>query len=185
MKRIVLISGQQGSGKSTMARCVAHLAKQKQFIPVLLKFADPLYDLHALIYAKLAEYGVKQPKKIDRSLLQKLGTDWARNTISDDIWVDCLRARVIKILSITNTIIIIDDVRFRNELFMELPEEPCRVRLNASVESRRNRAEKWGEGNHQSETELLNETRFDFIFDTSNSVIEDQAKGVFEWMMLR
>lgn len=182
MKRVLFISGPQGAGKSTVARRIAHLVKDEKYIPVLMKFADPLYDLHHAIYAKLQEYGVPIPKKPDRALLQLLGTQWGRRAMSEDFWVNIMRPRIDRALDIKNTIVIVDDVRFHNELFMPISLEVCRVRLNASKEARRNRAEKWGDESHESETTLDQETRFHLIYDTTNAYLEDVAVKIWNWM---
>lgn len=183
MRRILFISGQAGTGKTTLARHVAHLLKKDMYIPVFLKFADPLYDLHNVIYQKLYEYGVPTPPKPNRILLQLLGTEWGRNTISEDMWVNIIRPRIDKTLEIPNTVVIVDDVRFPNELAMTFKYEMCRVMLTAVAMVRKNRAEKWSDKDHVSESAISpTDKHFDLTFDTTNSFLEDQAVRTYEWM---
>lgn len=101
---IIGLIGKMGVGKSTAANFLLdHIPESK-----LVKFAQPLYDLQDLIYNRLnlTLEGAK-----DRKLLQLLGTDWGRNTISDTIWLDQWVSEVNK----QNVPIICDDCRFENE----------------------------------------------------------------------
>lgn len=183
MKRALFISGSMGSGKTTIASYVAQRAYAMMYEPIQMKFADPLYDMHKAIMDILKSYGHVPPTTIDRTLLQLLGTDWARNNHDTDFWVNILKPRIDLSLMDKRNIVIVDDVRFENELKLADSFESCRVRLNASEDSRKNRAKKWGNTSHSSETALDGSTSFDLVFDTTNAHLEDISGDIWQWMV--
>lgn len=174
MKQVVLISGRQGSGKSTTSQRVREslwaAGRQAQHF----KFAGALYEMHTAIRAILTRYGVDELKTVDGPLLQLLGTEWGRKTRSDDIWVRCLLSSVQDYwLANPYGIVIIDDCRFENEFraFTACNDvEVVQVRLVAPRETRKLRAEKWRENeSHPSEAGLdgIDDSYFDIVADTS------------------
>lgn len=179
---VVIISGKQGSGKTTLAR------KLKDYFgmsAICTRFADPLYEIHNAAQNVLLKYGlnkyVKKPK--DGALLQRLG-DWGRQDLHQDIWVMATLGYVSYVPK--NTIVIIEDCRFRNELDMTKQmfahERGCiSVRLSATEETRKLRCEAWrSTANHISETDLdeyeLNQ-KFDIIVDV-NKFDEEAVFGL-------
>jgi len=54
-------------------------------------------------------------KATARRILQTLGTEWGRNCIGSEVWLDCMMSRVASHLKDGDSKIIIDDVRFQNE----------------------------------------------------------------------
>lgn len=110
---IIGIHGKRGSGKSTGAEGLKTLG----YPVAVLKFAAPLYQMQQMIYHTISP--VYQPPEgfvKDRTLLQLLGTDWGRNTISPTLWLDLWRARAIQLQGRDPDLIIVaDDVRFDNE----------------------------------------------------------------------
>jgi hypothetical protein len=183
MKRVLFISGQQGSGKTTVASYVAQRAHAMHYSPHQMKFADPLYDMHDSIMDILRSYGHMPAPSVNRDLLQQIGTDWGRNTQGLDFWVNILKSRIDLMLTDVKNIVIIDDVRFPNELDLAKNYDSCTVRLNASEDSRKNRAKKWGNTAHSSENSLDLSTNFDAIFDTTNAQLEDVAGSIWQWMV--
>lgn len=110
---IIGFSGGMGVGKSTAIEQLEFFSKKA---PKLLKFAGPLYDMQEYIYRRIALVH-KRPQGFakDRVLLQWLGTEWGRGTISQSIWVDLWKADA-KNLAETNVCdVVCDDVRFDNE----------------------------------------------------------------------
>lgn len=179
---IVLISAKQGGGKTTLAKHIRNSIQElesdsKNWSVIECTFASPIYEMHNQCRQVLRNYGIKPPHEIkDGNLLQLLGTEWGRKTISEDIWVQCVRGRIAqdieihRVLGVRRLTILVPDLRFKNE-FNGFPDA-LRIRLTASEECRRPRCEMWRENsNHQSETDLDDhETKklFDFIYDSEN-----------------
>ena len=57
-------------------------------------------------------------KTTSRTLMVKFGTDFARDNISEDIWLHCLNQEIANIRVNTSgpLVVIVDDVRFKNEV---------------------------------------------------------------------
>jgi adenylate kinase family enzyme len=184
---VVVISGTQGSGKTTLANALEQNAWNKGLTPVRMKYADVLYELHNVIWDKMGEYGLKKDKylkkgeKIDGPLLQVLGSDWGRK-MDQNLWISIIRERIKQ--EGRDKFIIIDDCRFPNELSPTTRAFVVRVRLEASEEVRRSRADKWRDNvNHISETALDGfEKQFDFIFSTEGNA-EETIPAMIEKIM--
>lgn len=120
MKKIIAFFGPKGAGKTTAAqRCV-------ELFPTTMKmsFADPLR-------AMLAAAGVppefleatadkNQPipmlgGKTFRQAATTLGTEWGRQLIHPDIWVNAMAQRLRQSKA---DLVVIDDVRMQNEYDM-------------------------------------------------------------------
>lgn len=120
MKPIILaFTGIMGAGKSEAIRTLAaFLMEQRSTAPiVLIKFAQPLYDMQESIYSRI-ESVYQRPQNFikDRFLLQYLGTEWGRNTIDQDIWVKLWITAVNEAAAKNpGAIIVCDDCRFDNE----------------------------------------------------------------------
>jgi len=192
---VLLISGKQGSGKTTLAKNVCKAWQQtKNNRAILVNFADPLYDMHNFIIGYLKDHGIERPLVKDRPLLQLLGTEWGRRTVSENIWVDLLKAKIKKAEEPgrnlgQNQLFIVGDCRFRNE-FDAFPDA-VRIRLECTTDLRRVRCEQWREtDNHASEIDLdgyAAENKFDLNVYTDDMnaektsdlvmrLIEDRAK---------
>lgn len=116
--KLLAFTGVAGSGKSTALECL----KDIQHHPLALKkFAGPLLDMQEMIYARIKPVYERPSNFVkDRTLLQFLGTEWARKTISDTIWVDLWKQEIDKFHRASNSlavdpIFVCDDVRYDNE----------------------------------------------------------------------
>lgn len=110
---IIGFTGRMGTGKSTAIEVIKGLHKST----ALIKFAGPLYRIQEAVYAEISPV-YKRPEGFvkDRKLLQWIGTDWARETISKTIWVDLFKAEVKRLQTCPYPpIVLCDDVRFDNE----------------------------------------------------------------------
>lgn len=108
---VIGLAGPAGCGKSTVAGVlVSHYGFTK------LAFADPIKEMLSVIVSKEYLYEKKQTpvpliRKTARELMQSLGTEWGRNMVGQDVWVDELAVRAAMI----SGPIVVDDVRYENE----------------------------------------------------------------------
>lgn len=88
---LIGLCGAAGSGKNAVASI---LRRQHAF--GVIAFADPIYDAVAAITGmprrELEDRAIKEQAipwlgKSPRELLQTLGTEWGRNSVRDDIWI--------------------------------------------------------------------------------------------------
>lgn len=124
---LIGFSGKKGSGKSYFAD---YLVNNKLFIK--LSFASPLKEITKILF-NLSDEDVKDPIKKElinpkfnaspRELMQWLGTDIMREEFnkkfnySGSIWIDSVKDKI-KTLLEDNKDVVIDDVRFQNEVDM-------------------------------------------------------------------
>lgn len=181
--RVVVISGKQGSGKTTLSEGLGRHAEKAGLTVSRLKFADPLYEMHGEIHKVLLKHG-EDFKTPDGKLLQLLGTEWGRSTLGHDVWARILMRRILKLDDMFQDmrLVIVDDCRFRNELeaFRILSASDnakvLTVRLEAGEALRRARAEKWRENTtHPSEIDLDG-----CAFDMTINAEENAAAEVLE-----
>jgi nicotinamide riboside kinase len=174
MRKVILISGGQGAGKTTLAN---HLMTQFALYPKTkvehFAFADPIYKMHDYCLNVMKELGFDRETKKDGRLLQLLGTEWGRAEIDSNVWVKIAATRIERMLYNSwaeRNIFIISDCRFKNEL--EFFKDALKIRLVASEEVRKQRCNSWrATTNHASEIDLLEyekEGKFDLMFDTEN-----------------
>jgi hypothetical protein len=112
--------------------------------------------MHDAIRNILSKYKVENYDytKKDGALLQILGTEWARKTIDQDIWI---KAMLTQVKGIPESIIkVVEDVRFKNEFHMfDKEQSVVKIRLVCPKEIRMQRAESWRENDsHESEIEI-------------------------------
>jgi predicted ATPase len=179
MSKIILISGKQGAGKTSLTNELVERLEGKNVFK--LKFADVIYEMHDAVLALLRANGIERDVKKDGPLLQLLGTEWGRKTLGPEIWIRCLQARVSKLEhKYPSCTIIIDDCRFENE-FDAFPDA-LRVRLEASEEVRKKRCDSWRpNSDHPSEIGLdkySKDGKFDLYLDTNNTFIDGCAELV-------
>lgn len=118
MRKVVGLVGYAGSGKSTVAR---HLVDRHGF--TLVKFAGPLKSMmHCLgLGDREIEGDLKEEPhrvlnyKTPRYAMQTLGTEWGRELIGQDLWVDVARESTFNVIDQGGRVVL-DDVRFSNEL---------------------------------------------------------------------
>lgn len=110
--KLIGFTGKMGSGKSTAIELI-QLGQNKKV--VTLKLAAALYDMQEFVYRRVAPV-YKRPDNFvkDRKLLQWLGTEWGRDSISQSLWVDLWKESV-KAHMGQDIVVICDDVRFDNE----------------------------------------------------------------------
>lgn len=113
--KLIAFTGKIGAGKSTAAQYLYETHKYRK-----MPFAQTLKEM--LIYMGLSAvevYGSQKEVpnetilggKTPRHAMQTLGTEWGRNLIHPDIWVDCWKRKA----SLCKDRIVVDDARFPNE----------------------------------------------------------------------
>ena len=145
MKTVILISGKQGSGKTTLANNIVDKFRSINCSIYHFAFADPIYEIHNQ-YSQVK----------NRDLLISIGT-MGRN-INVNYWVSILLK---KIEDAPSSFFVISDCRRINEiesfnLFDSRIYRIIKIRLNASMEVRLYRALCFSNNDHISETELDN-----------------------------
>jgi hypothetical protein len=122
MKTLVAITGKKGSGKTLVAKMISNFAETSTY-----SFAAPIKEMIEVLTDYLHVYGLDGDNMKDkrlvipdlkvtlRELYQTLGTEWGRNMINPDIWVDCMRQTLMDSLE---EFIVIPDMRFDNEYDM-------------------------------------------------------------------
>jgi len=112
---LVGMCGAAGSGKDTVADILGFDR---------VAFADPLYEMVAIVTGmtpdEMRDRETKERAigwlggRSPRQLLQTLGTEWGRDTVSQTIWVDTAMRRVQRLLDAGRDVVI-TDCRFDNE----------------------------------------------------------------------
>lgn len=177
--KTVLISGKQGSGKTTLARALAQKwSTNTHHKAILMNFADPIYKMHDFIIGYLKEHGIDRKLVKDGPLLQLLGTEWGRKNVSENIWIDITKSKIAKAndpafgFPIHKKLFIIGDCRFPNEI--QAFPEALKVRLDCAKVVRKYRCSQWRENDtHESEIALDNFYEYDFLFNTESKSVDD------------
>lgn len=118
MTPLVAFTGPAGAGKTTAAQTLV-----KHFGFHRLSFAQPLRDMLVALGVPTENLTEKKHEPIDwlggksaRHALQLLGTEWGRQMIDQDLWLNVMRKRIESVRGIITTQgIVIDDCRFDNE----------------------------------------------------------------------
>jgi len=151
--QMILIAGQAGVGKSTMAKMIAAEAFKKGLTPVLLSFASPLKE-----EAARKGYGKEVNPQKYRSYCQEIGA--ARRADDPDYWIYKFDESVKKIQKdeqkavndsskFWERVIIIDDARYPNELAYGKLHEATSIFISARDRDDLDLAAEWR--NHESE----------------------------------
>lgn len=123
MVKIIGLAGPKGVGKSTYANQLAFEMYRTEGLVAarVMSFAGPLKEMLGCIvhndYIEDKERIIPNLGVSARYCLQTLGTEWGRNIISSDIWINITRHRIEES---EEKFFIIDDVRFDNEAKMIL-----------------------------------------------------------------
>lgn len=187
----VLISGHQGSGKTSLAVEIAKRINEGKAINAhveLMTFAKPLYDIHDMILKYMSDLGFAVPKK-DGALLQWLGTEWGRKNFGENVWVDLVKKKIAKWnvfardnLFKKDQIYVISDARFPNEIVGF--DNVLKIRLDCPAAVRKERilstpGQNWRENSaHPSETSLDYFDGWDMVLYTDVLDLNQAAEQV-------
>jgi hypothetical protein len=127
MYQLIAVNGPAGSGKSHAANILV-----EEFGYTRMKFAAPLKAMmHTLLgfagvpereYTRYSEGDLKETPvpvlggKSARHVMVTLGTEWGRELIHPDIWVNLALQPVLELLA-SGQGVVVDDCRFDNEAF--------------------------------------------------------------------
>lgn len=171
MSEIIALCGPQQVGKTTAANSLV-----EHFDFVRVAFADPLYDMVAALM-RLPVHKVRELPKNEpmpslagrtlRHALQTLGTEWGRNDMSADIWVNAA-IRKANSLTMRGVRVVMDDCRFLNE-YDALRRAGARMVL-----LQRDELPEQINTSHGSEIEWPNFPHFD-------AVVKNPADGAPNW----
>lgn len=170
---LIAISGVKGSGKSLTAEAIKELASPN--VVKRLSFALPMrLMLVSLGVPSENVFGDQQAKNEPleafggvtvRHLLQTLGTDWGRNMINPNIWVNAAQ-RMIQ----DNVTCVFDDLRF--------PNEACMIRQNGGliISVRCQGAEEQAKDQHESEAHYAS-LPYDILIENHERTSPEEAKA--------
>ena len=163
---IIGITGKARSGKTSVANFLKqHIKRQCKIIA----FADSLKDEVARACGVTTQH-IELHKDVFRPMLQWWGTDYKRNNVSKDYWIQKVGEKIL--CETDNTCIIIPDVRFKNEL-----EWVDQFDTGYTVKVVRSHGPTIPQSQHISETELA-DCRTDFIIDNSGTLEELEKQTV-------
>ena len=167
----IALSGKICSGKSTVARKLQKYLKDSE----IHTFSTPLKSIVKLLFKN----------KISRKHLTVIGQ--ALRDVDEDIFVNAVFDNIIQ----KKNFLIIEDVRYKNELAKCKFENFLTVRLNISENAQRERSIKRNgtdvteETNflHKSETDLDNSQKdFDLVINVDKLSVDDIVQKIFHKM---
>ena len=168
----IAISGKMCSGKSTLARILQEQIKNKTNKECTIEsFANKIKEL------AIELFNVKQK---DRKLLQQIGMKMRE--INKDVWT-------LYVINKHTDNIIIDDLRFNNELKFLKENNYYLIRINIDRKLQETRLKKIycdsknhiQRLDHCSEIELDKSNNFDYTFETTNNTdLEEVAQNIFQ-----
>lgn len=177
--RTILISGKQGSGKSSLAKNLVSEFKAVGITPIQCRFAGPLYEMQEAIRGVAEKYGIPMDEK-EGVLLQLLGTQWGRRVKGENVWINALKYFT-NGADFVSHVFIVDDCRFKNELAAF--DGAFKVRLVCEEEIRKSRTHAWRENTtHQSEIDLddIEDCEFNLVLNTRMNSKDVVLRDVFE-----
>jgi hypothetical protein len=114
---LIGFAGAKGSGKNHAAEVI----QRYNDYAIDLAFATPLKDMLKAIGITENQLNGSQEEKEEitkygkstRYLMQTLGTDWGRNYVHTDLWIQVMEGKILE--NILHRDVLITDVRFENE----------------------------------------------------------------------
>jgi hypothetical protein len=174
VKKILLLYGNKGVGKSTIAEELVNTHGWTR-----CSFADPIRFMLSTAFGhemsnRFADKECPRDEfggKSIREAMMLLGTEWGRNLIYPNIWVDCVVRRLKR--GSEDTKIVIDDARFDNERDAMVAMGAKLVRL-----TRKEIDSVITQSSHASEIDWPN---WSWDFSIENSDIQIVANRITDW----
>lgn len=119
--KVVGLAGPAGSGKDTVADMLVIYHRPA----IKLAFSDPLKEACSAIFGwhKQAMEDRTLKEEVDpqfgvspRYAMQTLGTEWGRQTVTEDLWLKVMQKRLAKARREQHRMVVIPGVRFPNEV---------------------------------------------------------------------
>lgn len=175
--KVIIISGCQGSGKSTlMDNLIGEMQKNTYYLCIPLNFADTVYKIHDFALKTLKSCDIPVEGNKDGGFLQVVG-EYFKGKYGKDVWVNTLKGQINQSQKNYSDegeqpiCFFLGDTRFRNEV--DAFPEAFKIRLEASREVRKARCKSWRDNDtHISETDLDTYARsgsFDLYLDTESN----------------
>lgn len=119
MIKVVGLAGYRGSGKSTAAQrfaakhdfLITHLAGPIKEMLMALGFSRAELDDPVLKEKPSGKLCGRSP----RFAMQTLGTEWGRNIVGNEIWLELWLRKVVKLIDQGHQVVV-DDIRFKDEI---------------------------------------------------------------------
>ena len=117
--KLIGVTGRAGSGKSLVAGMVGG--------GIVIQLADPLYAALSMMLGlpevllrdrRFKEKPIEWIGQSPRQMLQTLGTEWGRESIREDIWLELCKRRIALLQENGAEVVVVADVRFENEAAM-------------------------------------------------------------------
>lgn len=178
---IAFYSPIMGSGKTTAAR---YLEAAYDFVP--LGFADPIKkmtrallesagveqeEINAYLAGHLKEKPVPFAPVTARRIMQTLGTEWGRQTIYENLWVEALTEKADELL-LQGQFVVVDDLRFPNEYHALREMGATLIRINRPADQFDERHESEGAlDDFRFDREIENDGTFHQLYGEINSIL--------------
>ena len=189
-KMIVLISGKQGAGKTTLSNKLMEKARLNRAYAYPTGFAAAMRVIVQGMHVLAKGQGCPIPEKIEnRALMNFIATDWGRG-MDPDFWIPPARKAIKSIQDLWKDqpfhLILIDDFRCQNEAHaLDDLDQVYRIRLECPEEFREKRAKYWGSPDHFSEVDLDGYDKFDLFLNTFLNTPDENADIAYESIIER
>ena len=176
MNNIILITGKKGAGKDTVAKMIRDHLPNTSIQHFAYRIKETLATLLGMPVTEIEE---RKNERINfngsivsiRHALQTLGTEWGRDTIHSDLWVNVLVEKLKVMNHMAN--VVIPDTRFPNEV--GIMQSYCNERgIQLTVVRVERDTDDDDNSTHESET---HELPADHII-VNNGTMEDTADQV-------
>lgn len=189
MKTVIMLAGNAGVGKDTAKNIIIGVLRRENISYEVSSSAKPIYDMvEVLIGRERLEYYKKRENKEKiipylgvslRFLLQTLGTEWGREIIDKNLWVNLVKQ---KIKNSDKEFFIITDCRYDNEQKMidsfskELEDTICKTILLQSSNTIYSTSNK----KHKSEQECNSVKHNYLIINNFDREFHTQVRNITE-----